>query len=71
MHWSLPWLMIQFTFVLASPAQSYSLDEIAKRYTQRTGQGIHLPIVKQVTDSIRRRALFAVSGLGDYRDKYV
>ncbi|KAF8804906.1 acid protease [Phlegmacium glaucopus] len=71
MRWSLPRLVLPFTFVawfLVSPAHTYSLDEIAKRYTRRTAHGIHLPIVKQVTNTIERRALFGVSGLGDYFD---
>ena len=62
MRWS-----IVLPFFLGSPAQSYSLDEIAKRYTQQQASGIHLPIVKQKTNTIQRRA-FSVSGLGDHLD---
>jgi hypothetical protein len=72
MRWSPPCIVVlPFNFVawfLVSPAQSYSLDEIAKRYNRYTPHGIHLPISKQETNKIERRALFAVSGLGDYFD---
>ena len=72
MRWSLPrFVALPFTFItwlLVSPAQSYSLDEIAKRYNRYTSHGIHLPIARQETNTIERRALFAVSGLGDFLD---
>ena len=72
MRWSLRFsVVLPLTFIthfLASPAQSYSLDEIAKRYNRYTPHGIHLPLAKQVTNTIERRALFTVSGLGDYLD---
>ena len=50
-------------------AQSYSLDEIAKQYIRYPPRGIHLSIEKQQT-TIERRALFAVSGLGDLFDVF-
>ena len=75
MRWSLPcFVAFPFAFItcfLFSPAQSYSLDEIAKRQIQYTTHKIHIPIVKLDTNTIERRALFAVSGLGDFLDVYV
>lgn len=75
MRWSLPYFVVLpfifITWFLVSPAQSYTLDEIAKRYNRYSPHGIHLPIAKQETNKIERRALFAVSGLGDYFDVYV
>lgn len=75
MRWSLScFAVVPFnliTLFLVSPAKSYSLDEIAKRYNRYTPHGIHLPIAKQETNTIERRALFAVSGLGDFFDVYV
>ena len=72
MRWSRFVVVLPFTFItwflLVSPAQSYSLDEIAKRHNEYTPHGIHLPLAKQVTNTIERRALFAVSGLGDFLD---
>ena len=68
MRWSLLYFTVFITWFLVSPAQSYSLDEIAKRYNRYPPRGIHLPIEKQQTNTIQRRALFAVSGLGDFFD---
>ena len=72
MRWSLPCsVVLPLTFIarfLVSPAQSYSLDEIAKRHNRYTPHGIHLPIAKQVTNTIERRALSAVLGLGNCFD---
>ena len=47
-----------------------SLEEIARRYTRRTAGGVHLPIVRQVTEAsqLRRRGLRSAIGLGDFVD---
>ena len=48
-----------------------SLEEIARRYTKRTAGGVHLPIVRQVTEAseLRKRGkLTSAIGLGDFED---
>jgi hypothetical protein len=57
----------------ASPSpttETPSLEEIARRYTRRTAGGVHLPIVRQVTEAseLRRRGLTSAIGLGDFAD---
>ena len=72
------WLMYGVGFLAAchaaaSPApttETPSLEEIARRYTRRTAGGVHLPIVRQVTEAseLRRRGLTSAIGLGDFAD---
>ncbi|KIJ93822.1 hypothetical protein K443DRAFT_377715 [Laccaria amethystina LaAM-08-1] len=54
----------------APTTETLSLEEIARRYTKRTAGGVHLPIVRQVTEAseLRRRGLTSAIGLGDFVD---
>jgi len=56
--------------VAATPTETPSFEEISRRYTRRTAGGVHLPIVRQVTEAseLRRRGLTSAIGLGDFAD---
>ncbi|KAF8154491.1 aspartic peptidase domain-containing protein [Crassisporium funariophilum] len=58
----------QVPLTLASPTQTLTLDQIAQRYSKRTENGVHLPIVQRETPALGRRAPSTAIGLGDYLD---
>ncbi len=47
------------------------LEELSKRHATRTAGGIHVPISRQESRSLERRADAGVVGLGSYFDVYV
>ncbi|KAF9531489.1 aspartic peptidase domain-containing protein [Crepidotus variabilis] len=65
------WLILPIvlqSLAAATPEES-SLEAISKRYTKRTPNGVHLPIVRRETRGLTRRAgSGAAIGLGDSLD---
>lgn len=63
----LAWLWLS-TIALSAFASNQNLDELSKRHTRRTKNGIHLPIVRREVPALRKRGLDGAIGLGNFRD---